>query len=134
MLYIPVSPATELVMMIEPPVPWSMRVGMTALQVCQTPVRLMSMMSCQSPSVMRWTASFRKMPAFVRDDVDVAELGHPLVEGGLEAVVVAHVGLGGEDLATEPLDGAHRLREVCLGRSGVELPSRSQRPRRGRWR
>ncbi len=41
------SPAVELVSTIDPPVPRAIRCGIAALAVCQTPVRLVSIMSRQ---------------------------------------------------------------------------------------
>src|SRR5690348_166130 len=43
-----ISPAAELVRIIDPPRPPWIRCGTAALQVCQTPVRLTSIMSCHS--------------------------------------------------------------------------------------
>src|SRR6185503_13219193 len=43
-----ISPAAALVRIIDPPRPPWMRCGTAALQVCQTPVRLTSIMSCHS--------------------------------------------------------------------------------------
>ncbi len=58
-----ISPAVELVRMIEPPWPPAFRCGMAALAACQTPVRLTSIMSCQVCSASTSALPKLKMPA-----------------------------------------------------------------------
>jgi hypothetical protein len=48
-------------------------------------------------------------------DVEPPELGHALVEGGLERAVVAHVGLGGDDPPVQRFHLLDRLGQVVGG-------------------
>lgn len=103
-------PAVELVMMIDPP-PAVCRCGIAATQVFQTPVRLVSMVSCQICGVVSsqgWTV---QMPAFAHD-VEAAQLGDAVVDGGLERGRVADVGLGGDDPPVQVLDLTHCFGQV----------------------
>ena len=59
-------------------------------------------------------------PAFALTMFDVAELGYPVVERSLEAVVVPDVGLGGHDPPVQRLDRPDCLGQVLLGRSRIE--------------
>src|SRR3712207_2873854 len=60
---VPLSPAVELVMTIDPPRPPSIRCGNVTLQVFQTPVRLMSIISRQASSDSSRAGASSKTPA-----------------------------------------------------------------------
>ena len=99
--------------MIDPP-PLPIRCGTAAAIVCQTPVRLVSIVSCQ-------TAGGHLVPglygadARVRDgDVQLAELRDALVDGLPDGGGVPDVGLPGDDLPAERRHGLDRVREILL--------------------
>ena len=78
--------------------------GIAALQVCQTPVRLMSIMSCQVCSGMSADGLKETMPALALTMSSRPSSATPRVERLFQRVVVADVGLGGDDPAAERLD------------------------------
>jgi hypothetical protein len=54
-----------------------------------------------------------------RDDVQLPELGHAVVQRRLQRAVVPHVGLGGHDPPVQRLDLLDRLGQVRRGRHRV---------------
>ena len=79
------------------------------MQVCQTPVRLMSIMSCQICSGISADGLKDTMPAFALTMSSRPSSATPWSSAAFSAVVVADVGLGGDDPAAERLDGLDRL-------------------------
>ena len=70
-------PAAELVMMIEPP--WlATRCGIAALQVRQTPLRLMSITCPHCSSVISAAGALEKMPAFALTMLSLPSCATPL--------------------------------------------------------
>jgi hypothetical protein len=68
-------PIAELVRIIDPPLPPSIRCGVAGLVACHTPVRLMSIMFRHTGSVMSCeSAGERPMPALASRDVEPAQL------------------------------------------------------------
>ena len=87
-------------MTMEPP-PEAMRWGIDACSVCHTPVRLMSSVSCQMRSVTSSQVWMVQMPALATTMSSRPRSTTARVERGLEAVCVAHVGLGRHDPPAE---------------------------------
>ena len=118
----PLSPAPEFVMMIEPP-PAARRWGMAAFTVCHTPVRLTSITSCQACSVSSSAVPKLTMPALATTMSSRPSRATPSSRAALSAVVVADVGLAGDDAAVEAststsfdLSGRHGSGRVDLRR------------------
>src|SRR6266568_4929872 len=86
----PLMPAVELVQMIEPP-PAAIRCGTLTTMVFQTPVRLVSRVSCQTCGGHLVPALDGADARVGADDVQPAELGHPAVDRGLQGGGVPHV-------------------------------------------
>src|SRR5690349_2618529 len=113
----PLMPAVELVMMIDPPLPASIIAGIAALSVFQTPVRLTASISSHaSSSIDHALGENVAMPALAltmsrRPSSDTPSCTEP-AHGGR----VAHVGLAGDDAPVEVLDLPRGLLEVLRRR------------------
>ena len=111
-------PAVELVQMIEPP-PAAIRCGTLTTMVFQTPVRLVSRVSCQTCGVTSSQVWMVQMPALALTMFEPAELGHPVVDRGLQGTGVPHVGRCGHDPPVQGLHRLDRLGQLGLGRQRV---------------
>jgi hypothetical protein len=114
------NPAVELVKIIEPPRPPALRCGIAALG--GVPHTGQVGVDHVLPALLgQLLGSADTADAGVgRDDVQPAQLGHPVVECLLQCAVVADVGLAGDDPAVQRLDFLDGLGEVvwCRHREG----------------
>ena len=104
-------PDVELVQMIEPP-PAAIRCGTLTTIVFQTPVRLVSIVSCQTCGVTSSQLWMVQMPALATTMSSRPSSATPSSSRRLQGAGVAHVDLGGDDPPVEGLDRLDRLVEV----------------------
>src|ERR1700751_5796470 len=111
-------PAVELVQMIEPP-PASIRCGTLNTMVFQTPVRLVSRVSCQTCGVTSSQVWMVQMPALALTMSSLPSWATPSSTATFNAPASPHGGLRGSDPPGQGLHRLDRLGQVGLGRHWV---------------
>src|SRR5438309_7364568 len=102
--------------------PGARRWGMAALTVCHTPVRLMSIMSCQACSVSSAAVPKLTMPALAATMFEPAESGDPVVDCRLQRVVVQ-----ASSAAAQRLAGQSAVGGACVELDGPPAVPRDDR-------